>query len=101
MIGGAAASRQSAASQLISRVALAAALGLALVNPNEVLAAPPSRPSIDEPAYYPEGPAVAGGALYWAEMPRDRIRRLHNGRQSTVLTRPGCGPTSIKPDGRG
>lgn len=58
---------------------------------------------LDEPAYYPEGPTVARGALYWAEMPRDRIRRLDNAgaATATVWSRPGCGPTSIKSDGRG
>ncbi|HUG77320.1 MAG TPA: SMP-30/gluconolactonase/LRE family protein, partial [Burkholderiales bacterium] len=42
-----------------------------------------------------------GNALYWAEMPLHRIRRYAEGRASTVWEEPGCGPTSIKPDGRG
>jgi gluconolactonase len=33
-------------------------------------------------------------------MPRDRIRRLSKGSATTVWTQTGCGPTSIKPDGR-
>lgn len=56
---------------------------------------------LKEQAYYPEGPAVVGGALYWAEMPLHRIRRHKDGKTSTVWEEPGCGPTSIKPDGRG
>ena len=56
---------------------------------------------IDEEAFYPEGPTVVKGALYWAEMPMHRIRRYENGNTITMWTRPGCGPTSIKPDGRG
>jgi sugar lactone lactonase YvrE len=34
-------------------------------------------------------------------MPRDRIRRLSSGSATTAWTQAGCGPTSIKPDGRG
>ena len=34
-------------------------------------------------------------------MPRDRIRRLSRGSATTAWTETGCGPTSIKPDGRG
>jgi sugar lactone lactonase YvrE len=56
---------------------------------------------LKEQAYYPEGPAVVGGALYWAEMPLHRIRRHKDGKTTTVWEEPGCGPTSIKPDGRG
>jgi sugar lactone lactonase YvrE len=57
--------------------------------------------ALDEAAYYPEGPTVVNGALYWAEMPAHRIRRHENGNTITMWTKPGCGPTSIKPDGRG
>ena len=56
---------------------------------------------LKEQAYYPEGPTVAGGALYWAEMPLHRIRRHKDGKTATVWEESGCGPTSIKPDGRG
>jgi sugar lactone lactonase YvrE len=56
---------------------------------------------IDEEAFYPEGPTVVSGALYWAEMPAHRIRRYENGNTITMWGKPGCGPTSIKPDGRG
>jgi len=56
---------------------------------------------LKEQAYYPEGPAVVGGALYWAEMPLHRIRRHKDGKTSTVWEEAGCGPTSIKTDGRG
>ena len=30
---------------------------------------------LDEEAFYPEGPTVVKGALYWAEMPLHRVRR--------------------------
>ena len=56
---------------------------------------------LKEQAFYPEGPAVVGGALYWAEMSMHRIRRHKDGKTATVWELPGCGPTSIKPDGRG
>jgi sugar lactone lactonase YvrE len=56
---------------------------------------------LKEQAFYPEGPAVVAGALYWAEMPLHRIRRHKDGRTATVWEEQGCGPTSIKPDGRG
>lgn len=56
---------------------------------------------LKEQAFYPEGPTVVGGALYWAEMSMHRVRRHKDGKTSTVWEGPGCGPTSIKPDGRG
>jgi sugar lactone lactonase YvrE len=56
---------------------------------------------LKEQAFYPEGPAFVGGALYWAEMPTHRIRRHKDGKTVTVWEEAGCGPTSIKPDGRG
>lgn len=56
---------------------------------------------LKEQAFYPEGPTVVGGALYWAEMSMHRIRRHKDGKTSTVWEEAGCGPTSIKPDGRG
>ncbi|HWM44290.1 MAG TPA: SMP-30/gluconolactonase/LRE family protein [Burkholderiales bacterium] len=56
---------------------------------------------LDEPADYPEGPTVAGGALYWTEMPNDRVQRHRDGRTTTVWQEAGCGPTSIKADARG
>ena len=72
-------------------------LGLGWLVSAAVMAA---SPPLDEPAFYPEGPTVVGNALYWAEMPRDRIRR-HSEKTTTVWEQGGCGPTSIKPDGRG
>ena len=56
---------------------------------------------LQEQAFYPEGPTYIRGALYWAEMPAHRIRRHRDGKTTTVWEQPGCGPTSIKPDGRG
>lgn len=79
----------------MARLALLA-LGAALALP---VAAAEVR--LKEQAYYPEGPAVVGGALYWAEMSMHRIRRHQAGKTATVWQEPGCGPTSIKPDGRG
>jgi sugar lactone lactonase YvrE len=48
-------------------------------------------------ADYPEGPIWIGGALYFAEMTRDRVR-VWDGRETRTLWRQsGCGPTSIAP----
>lgn len=48
-------------------------------------------------AHYPEGPLWHGGALYFAEMLRDRIVVVRNGRARTFWQGQGCGPTSIAP----
>ena len=76
-----------------------AALAIALLAAAAGAGAAPA--ALDQAAFYPEGPTVFQGALYWAEMPMHRIRRLKDGKAQTVWERPGCGPTSIKPDGRG
>jgi gluconolactonase len=52
---------------------------------------------LDIPAYYPEGPAVIDGAVHWAEMTQDRIRRARTGTAETVWERKGCGPTAVRP----
>lgn len=52
-------------------------------------------------AAYPEGPAVIGRALYWAEMPLDRVRALKDGRVKTVWSSPDCGPTAVRPTPQG
>ena len=75
---------------------LAALLCLAATRPASAAEA-----ALDEAADYPEGPTVSGGALYWAEMPNDRVRRHKDGHTTTVWQQPGCGPTSIKGDARG
>lgn len=60
-------------------------------------AAGPARGApLDIEAFYPEGPTADGADILWAEMPRDRIRRLHDGTVSTVWQRPRCGPTAVK-----
>ena len=51
---------------------------------------------LDIEAFYPEGPTADGADILWAEMPKDRIRRLHDGTVSTVWERPRCGPTAVK-----
>jgi sugar lactone lactonase YvrE len=76
-------------------------LGLAALLAAFVLGAAAEEIRLKEPAFYPEGPAVVGGALYWAEMSMHRIRRHKDGKTTTVWEEAGCGPTSIKPDGRG
>ena len=75
--------------------------GLAALLAASAVSAGAAEIRLKEQAYYPEGPTVVGGALYWAEMSMHRIRRHKDGKTSTVWTEPGCGPTSIKPDGRG
>ena len=52
--------------------------------------------AIDEEAFYPEGVEVIGEAVYWAEMPRDRIRRFSAGASATIWNRKGCGPTAVR-----
>ena len=52
-------------------------------------------------AHYPEGLLWDGrtNALYYAEMPRDRIMRYKNNEKSVFFWNEGCGPTSIAPVG--
>jgi gluconolactonase len=79
----------------VPRLVLAAALAAF------ALAGQAAETRLEEQAFYPEGPSVVAGALYWGEMPLHRIRRYKDGKTATVWEEPGCGPTSIKPDGRG
>lgn len=55
----------------------------------------------DVRALYPEGPTTRDGAVYWAEMNADRVRRWRDGAVETVWTRGACGPTAVEtaPDG--
>ncbi|MBI3936529.1 MAG: SMP-30/gluconolactonase/LRE family protein [Betaproteobacteria bacterium] len=64
------------------------------------LAQPRAGVALDEPAFYPEGPAVVGKTLFWAEMSAHRIRKHADGVTETVWTSSGCGPTSVKFNGR-
>ena len=52
-------------------------------------------------AAYPEGPAVIGKAVYWAEMPLDRVRELKDGHVRTVWSSANCGPTAVRPTPQG
>ncbi len=47
-------------------------------------------------AHYPEGPQWLADGLLWAEMPRDRVVKLAQGKLEPVWQEAGCGPTSIK-----
>lgn len=47
-------------------------------------------------AHYPEGPQLLADGLLWAEMPRDRVVKLAQGKLEPVWQEAGCGPTSIK-----
>src|SRR5438270_12314251 len=80
------------------RSALRAAMIVALAMP--LVAAAGHRP-VKIKAAYPEGPAVIGRAVYWVEMPLDRVRALEDGRVSTVWSSPGCGPTAVQPTRQG
>ena len=82
---------------------LGAAGAVALALPMIAAATRPvPRPApLDLPAFYPEGPAVIGDALYWAEMPRDRVQRYRAGTTQTAWQRPDCGPTAVRPTPQG
>jgi len=73
-------------------------LALLVLLPALALAAvaPAGGAPLDVEAFYPEGPTADGADILWAEMPMDRIRRLHDGVVSTVWQRPRCGPTAVK-----
>lgn len=57
--------------------------------------------SVNDASYYPEGPLLAKGVLYYAEMPRHRIMAWDGGKTHVFWSQPGCGPTSIAPYGDG
>lgn len=50
---------------------------------------------------YPEGPVVAGGAVYYAEMGADRVLRWDGAANREIWSRPGCLPTSVARRGDG
>lgn len=50
-------------------------------------------------AAYPEGPLWHEGALYYAEMTRDRVMRYRDRSARVFWSEPGCGPTAIAPYG--
>ncbi|HVY21492.1 MAG TPA: SMP-30/gluconolactonase/LRE family protein [Bauldia sp.] len=59
------------------------------------LAAEADRIVINPKSAYPEGPAVAHGAIYYAEMGDDRVMRWNGTDNAPVWSREGCGPTSV------
>ncbi|MEY2884929.1 MAG: hypothetical protein RL490_2653 [Pseudomonadota bacterium] len=83
------AERRSASGRLLR------ALGLLL--PLLLLPAAARLSKIDVEAFYPEGPTVIDGGVYWAEMTEDRVRRYRDGKVVTVWQQPGCGPTAVRP----
>jgi gluconolactonase len=65
------------------------------------LAADSDRITLNPDSAYPEGPVVADGVLYYAEMGNDRIMRWDAGANSVVWTGEGCSPTSVSRAGEG
>jgi sugar lactone lactonase YvrE len=61
-------------------ISVAAGSGLAVINPQSA---------------YPEGPVVAGGAVYYAEMGADRVMRWDGATDRPIWSRDGCWPTSV------
>jgi gluconolactonase len=55
---------------------------------------------IEANAFYPEGPIMLGGKLYYAEMTADRVRVWDGKTTRTFWEQRGCGPTSIAPVAR-
>lgn len=47
-------------------------------------------------AEYPESPEVDGDRILVAEMVRDVVTAVREGKATTAWRRPGCGPTSVK-----
>jgi sugar lactone lactonase YvrE len=69
-------------------------LGAAIVA-GVAAAVEPDRVVINPQSAYPEGPVVAGGEIYYAEMGDDRVMRWDGQANTSVWSRPGCGPTSV------
>lgn len=55
---------------------------------------------VDADAFYPEGPIVLDGRLYYAEMTADRVRVWDGTAIRTFWEQEGCGPTAIAPVAR-
>lgn len=51
--------------------------------------------TVNPDAYYPEGPLVDDGNLYYAEMTANRVTRWDGKENRVFWERPGCGPTSV------
>jgi gluconolactonase len=65
------------------------------------LAADSDRITLNAHSSYPEGPVVAGGILYYAEMGNDRVMRWDGRSNSLVWIGKGCSPTSVSRAGEG
>src|SRR5262245_45711937 len=50
---------------------------------------------INDRAFYPEQPLWYNGALYYAEMGKDRVTKWDGKRNTVFWTSDGCGPTSV------
>lgn len=59
------------------------------------------RVTLNPKSAYPEGPVLAGGLLYYAEMGSDRVMVWDGDRNRVVWSRDGCGPTSVTRAGEG
>jgi gluconolactonase len=57
--------------------------------------------TLDENAWYPEGPLWKGDTLFYTEMRADRVSRLGPHGKETFWSRRGCGPTSLAHYGGG
>lgn len=51
--------------------------------------------TLNPDASYPEGPLLLDGALYYAEMGRDRVMRWDGAANQPVWSRANCAPTSV------
>src|SRR5215213_2376957 len=69
--------------------------------PSIGLAAQAERTTLNANSSYPEGPVVADGILYYAEMGNDRVMRWDGKSNSVVWTGEGCSPTSVSRAGEG
>lgn len=81
------------AALVLAAAALHAAPGAAsAATPRDFVASRAPQPV----AHYPEGPQLLADGLLWAEMPRDRVVKLAQGKLEPVWQEAGCGPTSVK-----
>lgn len=84
-----------------SRAAAIVAAGLLVAGAPPVAAGEAGVIVVNPDSAYPEGPLVAGGDLYYAEMGSDRVMRFDGAANAVVWSRPGCGPTSVAQGGEG
>lgn len=82
------------------RMSSRTALALLLI-PSLGLATDSGRVTLNADSSYPEGPVVADGILYYAEMGSDRVMRWDGHSNSVVWTSEGCSPTSVSRAGEG